>query len=223
MVTTCCNGKFNGQIANTVFQVTAEPIRIAVSLAKENLTCELISKSGTFAVSVLDEETPMKFIGLFGFKSGRDVDKLSQVEYKLGVTGCPLVTENAVSVLEAEVIDQVDAGTHIIFVADVVSADVLGTGKPMTYAFYQEVKKGRASRLAPTYKPHPEEDKREGRERGMKKYVCDVCGYVYDPAEGDADGGIPAGTPFEDLPGDWVCPICGAGKEQFSPPRHRRG
>jgi rubredoxin len=51
----------------------------------------------------------------------------------------------------------------------------------------------------------------------MKKYVCDVCGYIYDPAEGDADGKISAGTSFENLPDDWVCPMCGAGKDSFSP------
>ena len=51
----------------------------------------------------------------------------------------------------------------------------------------------------------------------MKKYVCDVCGYVYDPAEGDADGGIAPGTAFEDIPEDWVCPVCGVGKSDFSP------
>lgn len=51
----------------------------------------------------------------------------------------------------------------------------------------------------------------------MKKYVCDVCGYIYDPAEGDSDAGIKAGTSFEDLPADWVCPTCGAGKSDFSP------
>ena len=51
----------------------------------------------------------------------------------------------------------------------------------------------------------------------MKKYVCGVCGYVYDPALGDPDGGIPPGTAFEDLPDDWVCPVCGAEKNEFSP------
>ena len=51
----------------------------------------------------------------------------------------------------------------------------------------------------------------------MQKYECDICGYVYDPAKGDPDAGAPQGTAFEDLPGDWVCPICGAGKEDFSP------
>ena len=51
----------------------------------------------------------------------------------------------------------------------------------------------------------------------MKKYVCDVCGYEYDPEVGDPDNGIPAGTAFEDLPEDWVCPLCSVGKDQFSP------
>ena len=54
----------------------------------------------------------------------------------------------------------------------------------------------------------------------MKKYVCDVCGYVYDPAAGDPDSGIAPGTAFEDLPADWVCPLCGVGKDQFSPHPH---
>lgn len=51
----------------------------------------------------------------------------------------------------------------------------------------------------------------------MKKYVCSVCGYVYDPAQGDAEGGIAPGTAFADLPADWVCPVCGAEKDQFDP------
>jgi rubredoxin len=51
----------------------------------------------------------------------------------------------------------------------------------------------------------------------MKRYVCNVCGYVYDPAEGDPDNDIPAGTSFEELPSDWTCPVCGASKDEFSP------
>ncbi|MCX6557821.1 MAG: rubredoxin [Candidatus Aminicenantes bacterium] len=49
----------------------------------------------------------------------------------------------------------------------------------------------------------------------MKRYACSICGYVYNPADGDSDSGIPAGTAFEDLPDDWVCPVCGAGKDAF--------
>jgi rubredoxin len=53
------------------------------------------------------------------------------------------------------------------------------------------------------------------RERVMKKYVCNMCGYIYDPEEGDPDSDIPPGTSFEDLPEDWVCPVCGAEKDEF--------
>jgi rubredoxin len=55
------------------------------------------------------------------------------------------------------------------------------------------------------------------KENNMKKYVCDVCGYVYDPAEGDPAGGVKPGTQFEDIPADWICPACGVGKDSFSP------
>lgn len=51
----------------------------------------------------------------------------------------------------------------------------------------------------------------------MKKYICNVCGYIYDPKDGDPDGGIAPGTPFEDIPEDWVCPLCRVGKDEFSP------
>jgi len=51
----------------------------------------------------------------------------------------------------------------------------------------------------------------------MQKYVCGICGYIYDPEKGDSDGNIPAGTPFEKLPDDWTCPVCGAPKSEFSP------
>lgn len=49
----------------------------------------------------------------------------------------------------------------------------------------------------------------------MERYVCQVCGYVYDPVEGDPDNGIDPGTAFADLPDDWVCPVCGASKDEF--------
>ena len=217
VVSSCFEGKMNGQIANTVIQVSAEPKKIAVSISKNTYTNELMSKSGYFAVSVLAEETPLTFIGLFGFKSGREVDKLSRVGYETGATGCPLVTENALSVMEAKITDRLDVGTHIIYVGEVVYARVLREGRPLTYAYYQEVKKGKASANAPTYKGTKSEEKPlEERRPTMKRYVCDVCGYIYDPAVGDPENGVPAGTAFENLPDGWVCPVCGAGKDQFS-------
>jgi flavin reductase (DIM6/NTAB) family NADH-FMN oxidoreductase RutF len=153
IVTSLDGDRLNGQIVNTVIQVTSDPARVAVIVNKQNLTHEFISKSGLFGVSVLDESAPMTFMGLFGFRSGRDVDKLSQVEFKMGVTGCPLVLEHALSVLEAKVINQIDLGTHTIFIGDTFNAEVLKDGRPLTYRYYQEFLKGKAPATAPTYNP----------------------------------------------------------------------
>jgi flavin reductase (DIM6/NTAB) family NADH-FMN oxidoreductase RutF/rubredoxin len=212
--------KLNGQIANAVIQVTAEPPCVAVAISKNNLTHEFIEASGRFAISVLEEDTPMEQIGLFGFKSGRDVDKLSKCGYKRGITGCPLVTDHVLTVIEAKMMKKCDVHTHTIFVGEVVSAEILQSGKPMTYSYYHQVKRGRASKNAPTYQVTAERDQprtEQGRNETMQNYVCEVCGYVYDPEQGDPDNGIEPGTTFEDLPDDWVCPVCGAGKDQFSP------
>ncbi|MBC7190314.1 flavin reductase [Candidatus Aerophobetes bacterium] len=201
--------KINGQIANTVFQVTSEPPKVAVSINKENLTCSFIEKSGIFSVSILSEKTPLRFIGLFGFKSGREVDKFAQVRYKIGITGAPFVLENSIGYLEAEVTQVFDVGTHKIFVGKVVEAEILKDEEPLTYAYYHQVKRGVAPRTAPTYM---KEEKKEVR---MEKYKCTVCGYIYDPEKGDPDSGVKPGTPFEKLPESWVCPVCGAGKDMF--------
>jgi len=218
IVSTSHEGKLNGQIANTVFQVTSEPAKISVCLNKQNLTHEMIEKSGYFAASILDESVPMEFIGLFGFKSGRDVDKFAEVSYKTGVTGCPIVTEHALSAVEAKVVQKTDVGTHTMFVGEVVGGEVIAEGTPLTYAVYHDKKKGKAPKTAPTYRGEDEkqpEKKAPGTE--MAKFVCNVCGYVYDPEKGDPDNGAEPGTSFAALPDNWVCPICGAAKSEFSP------
>lgn len=211
VVSSTADGKMNGQIANALAQVTAEPIEVAVSLNKQNLTYEYIRESRVFAASVLSIDTPLSFVGRFGFKSGRDLDKFEGVDYKVGVTGAPVVLENAVAYFEAEVFGELGVGTHVIFVGNVVEAEVLSDGEPMTYAYYQAVKRGKTPKTAATYI--------EGLEsvgvKGMDRYVCTVCGYVYDPAVGDPDAGVKPGTVFEKLPDDWVCPVCGAGKSEF--------
>jgi len=219
IVSSCDGEKADGLIANTVCQVTAEPPRISVCIHKENLTHDYIMRSRAFSVSVLDESAPLKFIGIFGFNSGRKIDKMAKVCSRRGKTGCPVVTENSIAVFEGRVIAQVDAGTHTIFIADVVSAETLKAGKPLTYSYYREHLRGKTPKNAPTYMAAPAvgTEANERKENAMQKYICDVCGYVYDPAEGDPDNGVAAGTPFEKLPNAWVCPVCGAGKDQFSP------
>jgi len=144
-------GKLNAQIANTVIQVTSEPPAIAVCINKQNLTHEFITESKVFTASILSQDTPLSFIGHFGFKSGREVDKLKDVNYKLGEAKAPIVLDHSVAYLEAKVINQVDVGTHTIFIGEVVGADVLGEGEPMTYAYYHQVKRGTTPKTAPSY------------------------------------------------------------------------
>jgi len=202
--------KLNGQIANTVFQITSEPPTIAVSINKSNLTHEFIRESKVFTASILAQDTPLAFIGHFGFKSGRDIDKLKGINYKLGETKAPVVTDHALAYLEAKVNKEVDVGTHTIFIGELVGADVISEGEPMTYAYYHQVKRGTTPKTAPSYI----EEKKEAVTK-MAKYECTVCGYIYDPELGDPDGGIAPGTPFEEIPDDWVCPVCGATKSEF--------
>jgi len=145
--------RLNGQIVNTVIQVTSEPPRVAVIVNKKNLTHEYVSQSQLFGVSVLEEGAPLTFFGPFGFRSGRDYDKLAKVQFKEGTTGCPLITQHALSVLEAKVIERIDVGTHTVFIGDVVSSEVLKEGAPLTYRYYKENLKGKPSQNSPTYTP----------------------------------------------------------------------
>ena len=202
--------RLNGQIANTVFQVTSEPPIIAVSINKNNLTWDFIKESGVFAVSVLCQDTPLSFIGHFGFESGRDIDKLEGINYKIGQTKTPVVTDNAVSYMEARVIKEMDVGTHTIFVGEIIDADILSEKACMTYDYYHQVKRGTTPKAAPSYVKEKKEVTLQ-----MARYKCSVCGWVYDPELGDQDGGIAPGTPFEKLPDDWVCPVCSAAKSNF--------
>jgi len=216
IVTSKKDNRFNGQIANTVFQVTSEPPTIAVSINKNNLTHDFIKESRVFSASVLCQDTPLTFIGRFGFKSGRDTDKFEGINYKIGETGAPIVLDNAVSYLEARVIKEMDVDTHTLFIGEVVNADVISDKVCMTYEYYHQIKGGKTPKAAATYIEEKKvTEKPKEAVNKMAKYKCTVCGYIYDPEKGDPDGGIKPGTPFEDIPNDWVCPVCGAVKDQF--------
>ena len=141
----------NGQIANTVFQITSKPPTLAVSINKENYTHDLIKEGGSLAVNVLDKDTGMVFIGRFGFKCGRDIDKFDGVKYHLSPLGNPILEENSTAYLEVKVDKEIDVGTHTIFIGEVVDADILSDAEPLTYAHYHLVKKGKAPKTAPTY------------------------------------------------------------------------
>ncbi len=222
VITSHSSGKLNGQISDALMQVTACPKRVAVSINQSELTHEYIKHSGVFGVTILDKTTDMKFIGHFGFKSGRDINKLETVEHKIGQTGVPLVQEHAISTFECKVVQEVDLDTHTMFIGEVVDAAMVADAdvEPLTYHYYQKDMKGKAGANSPSAGKevcHPENDEEVIKISftGGKKYVCTVCNWVYDPAIGDPDGGITAGTAFEDIPDDWKCPVCGVSKSDF--------
>lgn len=154
--------KFNGQIANTVFQITSEPPTLAISINRNNLTHSYITESKVFTASVLGSNTSLPFIGSFGFRSGRDVNKLEKVNYKIGKTGVPIIMDNTVAYIEARVVKQLDVGTHTIFVGELADAEILNEkGEAMTYAYYQQVKRGTTPPAAPTFITENKEVKQE--------------------------------------------------------------
>ncbi|MEM1521310.1 MAG: flavin reductase family protein [Candidatus Korarchaeum sp.] len=143
--------KMNGQVANAVFQVTSEPPKVAVCINKGNFTHECILSSRAFSVSILKKEAPMTLIGRFGFISGRNFDKFEGIIYKVGKTGVPIVLEESVAYLEAEVTSSLDVGTHTLFIGELVDAELLSDDDVMTYEYYHKVKRGVSPERAPTY------------------------------------------------------------------------
>ena len=207
---------FNGCIVNTAFQITSEPPMIAVSVNRQNLTHEYITESKIFVISVLAEVAPLEFIGKFGFRTGRDINKFQEVNHTLGMSGAPIVLDNTVGFVEAEVTNAIDVETHTLFIGRITACETIDENKmPMTYNYYRDVKGGRTPRTAATYIEKKTKIKLEKGNREMKKYKCLVCGYIYDPAVGDPNNGVAAGIVFEDLPDGWTCPDCGAGKDEF--------
>ncbi len=217
-------GKPTGYVANTAFQVTAEPPRFAISCSKDNFSIDIIRKSGAFSISVLDKYSSAEIIGKFGYTSSGVKDKFDGIEYITGETGAPIILDECIAWFECEVEQEIVLDTHVIFIGRMVENGLIdGSKEPLTYSFYRDVKKGLAPKNAPTYinkdkvEEKPEETKAVSSDKPSGSvYSCDLCGYEYDPAEGDPDNGIPPGTPFEDLPDDWTCPICGAGTEDFT-------
>jgi flavin reductase (DIM6/NTAB) family NADH-FMN oxidoreductase RutF/rubredoxin len=197
----------NGFISNTVFQVTSDPPRFAACCNKNNFTAEFITRSGAFSVSILHQNASPDLFGRFGFRSGKDFDKLEGIDVKYGETGVPIVLNDCIAYLECRVVQTVDVGTHLMFIGELLQAEILdGTKEPLTYLHYRQVRKGVAPKNAPTYidkskfAPQPAVST-------FKKYQCTACGYIYDEAV--------EGKNYAELPTGWTCPSCGSEKEDF--------
>lgn len=140
IVTSFKNEKINGQCANTVFQITGEPMRIALGINKKNLTHEFIEHSGFVGVTILGENDH-NLVRKFGYSSGRDRDKFEDVGYTKGSSGVPLL-KGGIAFLEGKIISEksLDLGTHTLYVADVIDGAVTEDTNPMTYAFFRKTK-----------------------------------------------------------------------------------
>ncbi len=179
--------KINACITNTCMQVAANPTRLAITSINQNLTCEMIKKSGVFCLSILDSKTSFDFIKRFGYQSGRNADKFEGQEHLLDMNGCPYTTESTCSVISCRVVSSEDLGSHTLFIAEIDDASIVGKGEPLTYAYYQD-----------RIKPKPQE-KPKGKIIGWR---CKICGYEHMEST---------------LPDDFECPLCGHPAEDFEP------
>ena len=179
VLTYCCDGKDSGCIINTAGQVTSEPNRISIAVNKANFTHDLIKKSRVFNISVLSRDAVFDTFRRFGFQSGRTADKFADYAYvKRSHNGLYYVTEGTNAYISAEVEQEIDLGSHTLFIAAVKDMDVLSHTPSADYGYYQS-----------HIKPKPQEPK----ETGKTIWRCKVCGYTY---EG------------EELPADYICPLC---------------
>ena len=185
VLTTTDGEKQNGCIVNTVSMITDSPKRITVFVNNGNYSAELLKKTGIFNVSVLTESAPFDIFKQFGFSSGRDTDKFAGGRYATSENGLYYLPEHTNAVLSAKVVDSYDYGSHTLFVAEVTEAKTLSSEKSVSYEYYLN-----------HIKPKPEVKK----ESAGKKWVCKICGYEY---EG------------EELPPDYICPICKHPAEDF--------
>lgn len=179
-----------GCIANSLIQITSDPVTIAVSINKDNYTHQIIKKTKKFSVAILKENIDKSIIGTFGYNSSRDINKYKNVAYE-EIGGIPVINDNC-GYLICDVIDQMDTSTHIIFLAEVVEMQK-NEGTPMTYKYYQEVLKGKSPKNAPTYVD-------EENKTIQTVWKCTICGHEAE---------------VEELPDDYICPICGMPKSAF--------
>ena len=182
-VLTAQDEKDNGCIINTVMQVTSNPLQVAIAVNKRNYTNEIIQKTRKFNLSILSEKAYFSIYEHFGYKSGRDTDKFATFcDVKRSPNGLLYITKGTNAYLSAYVQNEIDLGTHSLFIGQLVASENLNDDKSATYDYYQN-----------SVKPKPENTVKKG-------WRCKICGYIY---EG------------EDLPVDYICPICKHGAVDF--------
>ena len=188
VVSTRVGDRDNGCITNTAIQVTSEPNRIALAVNCANYTNELMKQAGRFNISVLSEEADFELFKRFGFQSGRDVDKYAGfTDYARTESGITYITKGTNAYLSADIVQQIELGSHTLFIADVTDMDVLSDAPSVTYSYYQSNIKPKPQAVGET-------------KTGQTIWRCTICGYEY---------------VGEELPDDFICPICKHPKADF--------
>ena len=185
------NNRPTGCIANSAMQVTYDTI--AVSINHENYTNQCIKKSKKFAISILGEKIQDNIIPVFGFQSGRDVDKFNGVNVK-NVNGLEVISDST-GYIVCDVDDILETETHTVFLGKITDCGLLKNEPVMTYEYYHKIKNGKSPKTAPTY--IEETVSEEGQ-----VYRCTICGYIY---KGD----------LTKEPDDYLCPVCKQPKSVF--------
>ena len=202
VVSTEHDGKLNGCITNTAIQVANTPDRVGLAINKANLTHDLVMGSGKFNISIISTDAKFDLFKHFGMQSGRDVDKFADfTDVAMAANGLPYITKGTNAYMSCKVTESFDLGSHTFFVAEIEDMEVLADTPSCTYTDYQNNIKPKRS-AAPT------------ADEGAV-YRCTICGYEYKEKDGDPANGIAPGTKWEDIPDDWVCPLCKHPKSDF--------
>ncbi|MBQ9457816.1 MAG: flavin reductase [Bacilli bacterium] len=186
LVTKGKDGRDNASINNSFFQVSDKPNLVMLSVNVANLSADTIRETGVFNVSVLDESADFGTFKRFGFQSGRDANKFAGIEDQVARSenGLYYLKEQSNAFLSCKVVETIEAGNHVLFIAEVTEAKVLNQIPSVTYAYY-------FANIKP--KPMPVPPKADSSAPKKIGWRCKICGYVY---EGEV------------LPPDYVCPLC---------------
>ncbi len=193
--------KTNGCITNTAVQVASDPNRISIAINKSNYTHDMVKETGTCNISVISKDASFELFKHFGFQSGRNVDKFSpdlldplakeisngESIFKMADNGIPYITAGTNAYFSLKVEKEVDLGSHTLFICEPTFMTVLSDTPSCTYEFYQSDIKPKPQPVGTTPK-------------GETIWKCLICGYEY---------------VGEDLPDDFICPICKHGKDDF--------
>ena len=169
VLTTNDGEKDNGCIVNAVMQITNTPNKVAVAINKQNYTHDAVMKTNKLNVNCIAESAPFSLFQNFGFRSGRDADKLEGVAFERSNNGLAVLKDNINAYMSLWVESTVDLDTHTLFICFVTQMDEISEERTMTYTYYQD-----------NVKPKPQPQKKKG-------YVCKICGYVHEGDELPAD------------------------------------